>query len=64
MDKVWYYMKSDRQKVGPFSDDEIVNLIRNGILEKDDYIWMTELEGWLRVEDTIYSVFLPEEEQA
>ncbi len=63
MDKVWYYMKSDRQKFGPFSDDELVGLIRNGILEGKDFIWMPDLEGWLRIEDTIYSVFIAEEER-
>ena len=43
MDKVWYYMKSDRLKYGPYSDGEMIALIRQGILEEQDYIWMTYL---------------------
>ncbi|MCR4951564.1 MAG: DUF4339 domain-containing protein [Solobacterium sp.] len=61
MDKVWYYMKNNGQKIGPFNDEELVSLIRNGILEKEDSIWMTELDKWHRLENTVYSVFLREE---
>ncbi len=59
MDKVWYYMKSDRLKYGPYSDGEMIALIRQGILEEQDYIWMTYLEAWLNVGNSIYSVYLP-----
>jgi len=58
MDKVWYYMKSDREKYGPYSDGELVNLIKQEILGPDDYIWMTEMEGWVRVGDSVYSFYL------
>ncbi len=62
MEKVWYYMKPDRKKYGPYTDAEIISLIRHGILEEQDYIWMSYLDAWLNVGRSIYSVYLPPKE--
>ena len=61
MDKVWYYMKRDKSKYGPYSDNELKALIHQGIIEKDEYIWMTDMKGWLKVENSIYSIYIPHE---
>lgn len=61
MDKVWYYMKQDRKKYGPYSDLEIIRLIQQEILEGIDYIWMPDLSNWIKVENSIYSVYLPQD---
>ncbi|MBR2066780.1 MAG: DUF4339 domain-containing protein [Solobacterium sp.] len=58
MDKVWYYMKRDRKKYGPYSDEELIRLIQNEILEGEDYIWMPDLQSWLCIKDSIYSIYL------
>ena len=42
MEKVWYYMKPDRSKYGPYSDDELAALIRQEILEM-----LTPMEQYL-----------------
>lgn len=57
MDKVWYYTKGDGNKYGPYTDEELVKLIRQEILVEDDYIWMMDLDEWVRIGDTIYSVY-------
>ena len=63
MEKVWYYMRiSDRSKFGPYSDQELCALITQGILGEKDYIWMPSLKGWLKVGNSIYSVYLPDDE--
>ena len=59
MVKSWFYMKEDQKKNGPFSDEELVKLIKNEIIEENDKIWMTDLENWITVNDSIYSVYLP-----
>ena len=59
MEKVWYYMKSDREKHGPYTDGEMIDLIRQGVIEAQDYIWMPYLDAWLNVGHSIYSVYLP-----
>lgn len=59
MDKQWYYARSDAEKYGPYSDEELVELIRNGTVRENDYIWMSDLKNWLKVGDSIYSIFLP-----
>ena len=64
MVKSWFYMKDDERKVGPFSDEELVKLIKNGIIEQTDKIWMTDLEDWIVVDDSIYSVYLPRKQKA
>lgn len=58
MDKVWYYMKTDRQKFGPFTDAELIRLIQQDILSADDWIWMPDMDGWLKVGDSIYSIYV------
>ena len=37
--KFWYYNKAgDTEKYGPYTDDELIRLIRQGILTENDYI--------------------------
>lgn len=62
-DKVWYYMKSDRNKYGPYSDRELANLISKGILSESDWIWMPDLPGWLKIGNSIYSFYLHEDSE-
>ena len=62
MEKVWYYMKQDKSKYGPYSDAELAALIRQEILEGDDYIWMPEMAGWLKVRNSIYSFYMQQPE--
>ncbi len=63
MDKVWYYMKQDKSKYGPYSDAELAALIKQEILTADDYIWMPDMSGWLKVGNSIYSVYMPASEE-
>ena len=59
MNKNWYYMKKDRKKYGPFSEEELIRLIRQEIIEPGDYIWMTYMENWVKLRDSIYSFYIP-----
>lgn len=57
--KFWYYNKAgDTEKFGPYTDDELIRLIRQGILTENDYIWMMDLEDWLRLGNSIYSSYI------
>lgn len=58
-EKVWFYTKGDGQKYGPYTDVELVKLIQQEILVDDDYIWMVDLDHWIEIGNSIYSVFLP-----
>ena len=61
MEKVWYYMAAGtRRKYGPYDDQEIAALIHQEILLANDYIWMPDMKNWVKVGNSIYSVFLPE----
>jgi hypothetical protein len=62
-DKIWYYATTDGRKFGPYTDDELVKLIHNGILSGDDMIWMVDLENWVTISSSIYSIYLPEAEE-
>ncbi len=61
MDKIWYYTRGDGQKYGPYTDEDLIKLIRQGILEGEDYIWTTDLDSWEMIQDTIYCIYLEEE---
>lgn len=62
MEKVWYYMKRDKSKYGPYSDTELCALINQGIINPDEYVWMPDMKSWLKVENSIYSVYMPQED--
>ena len=61
MDKIWYYTRGDGQKYGPYTDEDLIKLIRQGILEGEDYIWTTDLDEWVQIKETIYSIYLEED---
>ena len=61
MDKIWYYTSGDGQRYGPYTDEDLIKLIRQGILEGEDYIWTTDLDEWVQIKDTIYSIYLEED---
>ncbi len=63
MDKIWYYTRGDGQKYGPYTDEDLIKLIHQGILEGEDYIWTTDLDNWVMIQDTIYCVYLEEESE-
>ncbi len=60
-DKIWFYAKSSREKYGPYTDDEMIKLIRNGLVTGKDYIWMVDLDDWILVENSVYNYYLPAE---
>lgn len=62
-DKIWYYAKQDGSKFGPYTDDEMIRLISNGVLEEDDLIWMVDLDTWMTVGNSIYGFYLPKKEE-
>lgn len=58
-EKLWFYNKhGEEEKYGPYTDDELVRLIRQEILGEEDFIWMTDLEDWLKIGNTIYSTYI------
>ncbi len=57
-DKIWYYARPDGSKYGPYTEDELIKLLKNGILGEKDYIWMTEFDNWMKVGESIYSFYL------
>ena len=57
-EKVWFYAKPDGAKYGPYTEDELIRMLKNGILVENDYIWMTEFENWMKIGDSIYSFYL------
>jgi hypothetical protein len=57
-EKIWYYARPDGSKYGPYTEEELIKLLKNGILGEKDYIWMTAFENWMKVGDSIYSFYL------
>lgn len=61
MDKVWYYKQEDGTKYGPYSEDELIRMIKVGVLNENDMIWMVDFDNWMRLGDSIYSFYLDQE---
>ena len=61
MNKVWYYTLDGSEKPGPYTDDELVRLIRQDIVTADHYIWMVDLASWIPVRESIYAFYLSED---
>ncbi len=59
-DKTWYYLKNN-QKEGPFTELEIIKLIKYQIIEPGDSIWMLDLKNWILLENSLFSVYIPKE---
>ncbi|MBR3310665.1 MAG: DUF4339 domain-containing protein [Solobacterium sp.] len=60
MEKIWYYMNADKTKYGPFTDRELVGLIQHEILNEESWIWMPDMDNWVKIGNSIYSVYLPQ----
>ncbi|MBQ6451926.1 MAG: DUF4339 domain-containing protein [Solobacterium sp.] len=61
MDRVWYYTKDGEEKFGPYTDEELRRLVGQKIILPDDRIWMPALDEWIRLGDSVYCIFIPED---
>lgn len=62
MDKVWY-VRSSTRKGGPFTENELIKLIRQEIVNEDYEIWNTDMSNWMKLIDTVYSFYIPEKDE-
>lgn len=60
---LWYIRKPSGSKEGGFTDHELIALLRQGVIGPEDEIWTLSMKNWMSVRETIYSFYLPEEEQ-
>ena len=54
MNKLWKI----RGYEGKFSDNELIEMIKNDKLFADDYISNNEMKTWMKIKDTIYQFYL------
>lgn len=54
MNKIWRI----RGKEGKYTDEELINMIKQGALYKEDYITNSDMKTWIKIEDTIYQFYL------
>lgn len=48
----WYYIGHYGQ-LGPLSESQMRDLIQDGVIERDTYVWRTGMGEWLRAADTM-----------
>lgn len=58
-DKIWRIQNDNNS----YTDEELVELIKNGTLKKDTRITNRELKKWICIKDTIYNIYLNEENE-
>ncbi len=56
--KIWKVQNDNNT----YSDEELVELIKNGKINSDTRITNKDLKKWLKVEETLYNYYLREEE--
>lgn len=54
---MWYYYTDDRQ-FGPVNEEEIIRLIQNGTIGRDDFLWTEGFNDWMPAEQTKFSNLL------
>ena len=47
---------------GSFTDEEVIELIRQGQLKGEDALSSRDMKKWVRIEDSIYQFYLEDEE--
>ena len=58
--KIWYFLRvEDEKKFGPCTEEELIHLLQRELIKPQDYIWMADLDNWMKVSDSIYSEYLP-----
>lgn len=61
MDKIWY-VRSTKRKGGPFTEEELIRLIRQEIVNEEYEIWNPDMEKWMRLVDSVYCFYIPSKE--
>jgi len=46
--KLWYVRK-DRDNIGPLSQREMTRLLRSGYIDISDYVWRKGYSGWVQI---------------
>ena len=54
MNKIWR-IKDKNEK---YSDEELITMIKNGNIKKDDYIKTDDMKDYIKVEESIYQFYL------
>lgn len=62
MDKIWY-VRSSKRKGGPFTEEELIRLIRQEIIDEEYEIWNPEMKAWMRLVDSVYCFYIPERDE-
>lgn len=58
MNKIWKIRGKDEK----ITDEELIKMIKEGRLSKDDYISNSDMKTYMKIEDTIYQYYLRREE--
>lgn len=59
--KIWYYV-SNNQSVGPFSVEEMEELIENKTIYGNTYVWKSGLKDWIYLKNSDLAAYLQKEE--
>lgn len=58
MSKIWKIRGKDEK----ISDEDLIKMIKEGRLSKDDYISNSDMKNFIKIEDTIYQYYLRSKE--
>lgn len=47
-----YYLNINEQNVGPLTQEEVLDRLNNGLLNTDDYIFITGNDDWIKIKES------------
>lgn len=51
-DASWFYVNSSNQQMGPYTEEEMVQFIKEGIITANTYVWKSGMMDWIHCKDS------------
>ena len=51
-DASWFYVNSSNQQMGPYTEEEMVQFIKEGIITANTYVWRSGMMDWIHCKDS------------
>lgn len=52
-DSSWFYVNAGNQQTGPFTEEEMIDFIKNGVINANTYVWKSGMMDWIRCKDSV-----------
>ena len=54
----WYYVSNDSKQNGPYTEKEMVQMIQNGMIQANMYVWATGMADWVFLKNSSLASYM------